>query len=328
MSDTTDDATDADRAETTLDGLALDEAVDRVAARPEAPDRERVRAALAHVADDGVVTDEAAASALAEVSKFVATAETRTELAGIALADAREAADPVADLPTVAARLERFERAVASVEERADALGSDLQSVTGADPEATFALADGIRRVEERSREIQRTADELQVDLEEFERWLDSHPTRVRELRADIDALADSLGDLESAAERLDAGDGPSGDDPARAWFDATLRHRALGISVADLRADLADLGTWTDREDVEPPEDGGLDGLAARLDDLADRHEALGERLDRLARPAWTDRFGDRVAAVESDLDALEPPVDWGAVQETLEAQRPESDA
>ncbi|WP_209452197.1 hypothetical protein [Halosimplex halophilum] len=365
MSDTTNDTDaagegtatsdgDADRPTTSvegagepaeLDGLAVDEAVERVRAREPDRDPETVRAALGFVAEDGVVSRDALRESLKLTSKVLTTAETRVELAGIALDDAREAAESVPDLPTVEARLEDFAAEVAAVENRAAALGEDLQAVVDdrADPAARFAVADGLRQVDERAREVQRTADEIQFDLEAFERWLDSHAVRVRDLGEDLDALAASLDDLATAVDAIEAastGDavetaaGEAGgnaaadsdagvDDPARAWFDATCSHRATGLTVADLRAELGDLRTWADREGADPVGEGGLDDLAARLDDLDGRHGALGERLDAAAEPEWTDRFGEAVAAVESDLADCAPPVDWGVVQSTVEEHR-----
>ncbi|QLH80501.1 halo transducer protein [Halosimplex pelagicum] len=313
---------------TELDGLAVEAAAERVRAREPDRDPETVRAALSFVAEDGVVSREALEESLKLTSKVLTTAETRAELATIALDDAREAAGSAPDLPTVDARLESFEAEVAAVEDRAAALGEDLQSVVDdrEDPAARFAIADGLRRVDERAREVQRTADEIQFDLEEFERWLTSHAVRVRELGEDVDALATSLDDLATAVDAIEAaGDdaGAAADDPARVWFDATLSHRATGLTVADLRAELDDLRTWADREDADPVDEGGLDDLAGRLDDLAERREALGDRLGAVAEPEWSDRFGERVAAVESELADCEPPVDWGVVGSVLAEHR-----
>jgi len=330
-------AEEAADARPELDGLAVDEAVERVRAREPERDPAVVRAALSFAAEDGVVDRDALRESLKLTSKVLTTAETRVELATIALDDAREAAEAVPDLPTVEARLAGFETEVAAVEDRAAAVGEALQSVVDdrQDPSARFAVADGLRRVDEDARAVQRTADEIQFDLEEFERWLDSHAVRVRELGEDVDALATSLDDLAAAADAVEAataGDGDAGpdgeaaadeDDPARTWFDATLSHRATALTVADLRAELADLRTWADREGAAPVEDGGLDELASRLDDLGRRHGAVGDRLDAVAEPEWADWFGDRVAAVESDLDDCAPPVDWTVVQAVVEDHR-----
>ncbi|ELZ28913.1 halo transducer protein [Halosimplex carlsbadense 2-9-1] len=327
----------------TLDGLAVDEAVERVRARDPARDPEPVRTALSFAAADGVVSREGLRESLKLTSKVLTTAETRAELATIALDDASEAAASAPDLSTVQARLDGFEAEVAAVEDRAAALGPALQSVVDdrEDPAARFPVADGLRRVDERAREVQRTADEIQFDLEEFERWLDSHAVRVRELGEDVDALATSLDELSTAVDHIEAletagdadGDIAGGrpadaDEPAQTWFDATLSHRATGLSLADLRAELGDLRTWADRAGADPVEEGGLDDLAARLDDLDRCHAELGERLDAVAESEWTDRFGEAVAAVESELDDCEPPVDWGVVQSAIEDHRDGLDA
>ncbi|MFC7141140.1 halo transducer protein [Halosimplex aquaticum] len=343
------EAADADAADgPSIDGLALDEAVERVVAHDRERDPETVRASLEYVAADGVVSGEAVAEALKETSKLVATAETRTELARIALEDAREAAEPVADLPTVAARLDRFEAEVSAVEERTADLGEVVQSVVddSEDPEARFAVADGIRRLEARSRAVQRTADELQFDLEEFERWLDGHEARVGDLGDDVDALASSLDALAAAVDDLaaategdggdataeaatgDGADGDADDDAgvAAVWFDATLRVQVTGLTIDDLRAELADLRTWADRSQAEASDAGSGDDLAsleARLDDLDSRRGALDERLDALAEPAWRERFGDRLDAFEREVDAFAPPIEWGAVERALEDSR-----
>lgn len=362
--DETGEAGDSDGVDgPSIDGLALDEAVDRVVDREDDRDPETVRAALEHVTEDGFVSGAAVEDALKDTSKLVATAETRAELARIAMDDAREAAEPVADIPTVAARLDRFEAEVSAVEERAADLGEAVQSVVddSEDPEARFAVAEGIRRIEARSRAVQRDADDLQFDLEDFERWLDSHDARVAALGDDVDALAssfdalaaavDDLADgIEDAADAADdpvagraEGDGPEGDGADdssagldHAWFDATLRVRVIGLTVADLRAELADIRAWTDRadENTDASDTGaadesdaeaadGLDAIEARLDDVDARREALEARLDDLATPAWHDRYGDRIDGFERDLDALAPPVEWGAVERALEARR-----
>ncbi|QLH76084.1 halo transducer protein [Halosimplex rubrum] len=315
-----------------LDGLAVETAVERVRAREPDRDPETVRAALSFAAADGVVGRDALGESLKLTSKVLTTAETRVELAEIALDDARAAAEDAPDLPTVEARLDGFEAEVAAVADRAAALGEELQSVVDdrEDPAARFAVADGLRRVDERARAVQRTADEIQFDLEDFERWLGDHAVRVRELGEDVDALATSLDDLATAADAIEAAvaDDPEAagrdpDDPARVWFDATLSHRATGLTVADLRAELDDLQTWADRAGADPVDDGGLDDLAGRLDDLDRRREGLGDRLDAVAEPEWTDRFGEAVAAVESGLADCEPPVDWGVVGSVLEEHR-----
>lgn len=298
-------------------GLSVGDAVDEIVGGDDARDPEAVRATLDRVATDGAVSRDGVDEALAEASKVVSTAETRAELAGIALSDARDEAGPVSDLDSVAARLDAFASRLESVERRAADLGADLETLVGGggDDDTVYAVATGIRRLTATATEVQQTADELKLDLESFERWLGSPAVRFRELGDDADAVERSLDELAAAPGRLAAADerDPDGEgvEPAAAgatWADARLRHRMLSLVLADVRAELADLRTWADGDDVN---DGRLDELEARLTDLDARLAATGDRLDDIARPEWTDRFGDRVAAFAAATDDFEPPLD-----------------
>lgn len=339
---------DARSAPGGIAGLPTDEAARRVAGPEEDRDPEAVRSTLRRVADDGTVTRDAAESALAHLAKVVSTAETRTELAGSALADAREAAADAPDLAVVEARLSAFEADVSAVEARAAELGEDLGDLVDAhETSDLYDLARGIERLDARAREVQRTADELQVDLEEFERWVGDHGTRVRELTGDVDAFEEFLDGVAETVEDLpaegeggparpgdqtadpDRSEGGSacpedpGADPAREWFDTTLRRSVAGALLADLRADLDGLRAWADRGEIPPPPDD----LGEKLDDLDARRERLGERLDAAARPAWREEFGDRVTDFEAALGSPDPPVDWGRVLAVLDEHRPRDD-
>jgi hypothetical protein len=336
-----------DAAPDDVAGLPVEDAVDAVVARDDGNDRDRgeVRAALETVAEDGVVAWDGVDEALAHVSKVVATPETRVELAARGLSDAREAASPVADLDAVDSRLTAFEARLAAVESRTADLGADLQTLVArpgeADPDADlYATARGIRRLTANANEAQRAADELGVDVEEFEEWLADPDVRYEEFEGDVDAVERSVDELTAAVDRLEAdlaegadgdgtGDGEgAGDeegntpaDAAATWFDLTLRSRVIGLLLADVRAELADLRTWADRENLDHGE--RLDAFDARLADLDDRVAAAGDRLADLARPDWRARFDDRLDAFGSALDGVEPPVDWGEVQATLEEHR-----
>lgn len=298
-------------------GRPIEDATDAVAARAGTPDRETVRAVLDRVAEDGVVGWDGVEAALAEVSKVVSTAETRVEVAGDALADAREAAAPVAERDAVRARLEGFESRLASLEAAADDLGADLQGIVGRadEPGALYAAARDLDRLDADARSVQRAADELQMELEAFERWVGSHEARIEELEGDADALAAALDALDGTVDALATADGDG--DPGAAWFDATLRARVLSLLLADLRAELADVRAMAE-------EGEGMAAVADRIDEVEARLGAVGERLDDHERPAWRERFAERLEAFEAALGEFEPPVDWGAVYGTLEEHRP----
>ncbi|MFB6095937.1 MAG: halo transducer protein [Haloferacaceae archaeon] len=308
-----------------LDGLPIDAAVEAVLERGEDRDPEAVRTALENVASDGVVDREAAEAAQENLAGTLFTPETRAELASIDVASAREHAEDVADVDAVRTRLADLEARADDIQGRADALGPALQDLLERDPETAdlYDLAAAVQSLTEEANAVHREADQLRFDVETFETWLGDAETRFGDLEDDADALRTSLEEIDSALDGLEPAAEEDGDgddraaDLAPAWLNTTLQHRTLGLTLADLRAELADLRTLADRDDEEAPE--LADGIEARLEELAARHEALGTRLERLAAPAWRTRYGDRLAAFEAELAAFEPPVDWGAVQTTL---------
>jgi len=291
---------------------------DVVAAVVDGRDRdpETVREALDPVTDDGVVTREAIEAAVSDTSKIAATAETRAELASIAYDDAVDAATPVDDLAIVMSRLDEYADRLDTVEARAAALTDDLRAPVErlGDLGAVYELATGLRETAATAQAVARTADELSVNLEAFEAWLDSPERRSDEFAEDVDLVDELLAELSDAAAALPA----ESEAPAVDWADATMRARVLDLLAADLRTELTDLQTWAGRED-EP----FRTGLDDRVADLEGRVEDLHDVLAEYAEPAWRDRFGDDLAAFDRDLDGFEPPVDWERVRETLAARR-----
>lgn len=321
-------------------GLPVREAADAVVSADPARDRKSVRAVLDHVTEGGVVTRDALDDAFSDASMVVSTAETRTELASTAFSEVREAVAPVSDLETVRSRLDAFESRTADVERRATDLGSDLQTLVRRRAESAdlYDLLTGLRRVTADAKAVQRTADDLQTDLDAFERWAADADVRFRELDADGDALERSLDASANAVAKLAAADEngaetlslPAADVVAAdaAWADATLRLRVVELLLADARAELADLRRWADREsDRDAAFDARAAELERRFDELDGRRETLGGRLDALGRPAWRERHGDRLSGFDAALDDFEPPVAWGEVRAVLERYRSRGD-
>ncbi|UVE51072.1 halo transducer protein [Haloferax larsenii] len=309
-------------------GLSKDDAVDALLAEDESRDPEYVRAVLDHVTDDdGAVTQSAVDSAVTDTSMMLSTAETRVELAEIALSEAEEEASDVADVDAVRTRLDSFEETVTAAEERVSALGSELQSLSHwqRDDRPVFDLVTELRDVASDAQTVQMAADDTQLELEDFERWLADHDLRRRDLDTDVDALEQSLDDISRTREKL-SNEEYNDDDAAHAWYEAALRCRVVPLLVADVRAELDDLRELASRDDVD--ETGGLDDIGERLDDIDTRAERLTEQLDSLAQSAWTDRYGDALDAFQSALDEFEPPVSWGAVQEALDQYRQDPSA
>jgi chromosome segregation ATPase len=309
-----------------IDGMDIDEAVEAVVAGGQEQDAETARATLEFVAEDGVVSHDTVSSTLGEVSKVVATAETRTELAEGQLADARESAAHVDDLGAVDFYLAEFQERFDNVEQALGTLQARLEAVTDrADWGRIYKVAQEAKQVRQSATQVQGAADELQVDLEGFERWLGDRGTRYRELGDDLDALEQSVADLGDAVERI--GDAADGDEEAvaadlpTAWADTTLRVRMLDLFLTDVRGELSDLRTWDEREDVTDAEPAAE--IEARIDEAAAECDRLADRLDALAEPAWREDVGDDLAEFDAELAEFEPPVDWGEVQRTLETYR-----
>ena len=303
-----------------LEGLSLEAAVGAVVKDPT--DSDAVRETLAVVAEDGVVSRAAVDDAVENATRAAATAEERAELAATKLADVRTMADPVSDLDVVAARLESFDARLDRIEERLATLDERLRRVVEhRDAANLYALGLEIQQATTAAEEVGRAADEFQFDLDDFGTWLDDPDHRAGELVADADALAASLDESEGVVDAL-ATDGTALDDPALEWAEASIRHRVTGPLLSDLRAELATLRAWADREGAERPPD-----IEPRLDELASRREAVGERLTALADPDWRERFDDRLRGLDRTVEAMEPPVAWGEIEAVIERHRPDTE-
>lgn len=297
-------------------GRPVNDVIETVVNREDDTDPETVREVLDPVTDDGVVTREAVETAVSDTSKVVATAETRTELADIAYTDARATAAAVDDFDIVAARLDRYADRLEAVEARTAGLADDLRApVDGLDdPNAVYEVALELREVATTAQGVVRTADDLAGDLEAFESWLTAPDRRYDQLEEDVELVDESLEDVTTAAAALST----DSEEPAVDWADATMRARVLELLVADLRAELADLQAWADREDTP-----FRAALTERVADVERRTTELRDTLAERAEPAWHDRFDDALSAFEAEVDGFAPPIDWDRVQESLDERR-----
>lgn len=331
---TADDGSDTERVDVDIDGMALEDAVDAVVAAGVSSDPEQVREALEYATEDGVVTQAALDEERPVVTRNVSNASEQAMEARLALTKARETAEPVADLETVARRLDTYERRVGTLAERTERLEARHDALTDRieDPDSLYAVAEGIRTVVEEAQRIEARALGFRGDIEELEADLHSPEAWVNDIQQDLNAVEETLDAIEAAAAALPAEDADVEDDwdwadrdvdPAVVWFDATLRVEHAAPLLADLRVEMDDLQAWGERESEF--ETWYADSVAADLEELADRRTELAARLDALARPAWSDRFADRLDSFESDLADLDSPVDWAELQAALDAYRPD---
>lgn len=299
-----------------------------------------VAATLRGVADAGTLTDESVQDALAHLSKVVSTPATRVELSGIELDAARSDAGEVADVPTVAARLDVLADDVESVESAVGELDSDLRTLAdrvtkevvadegaGGAAVEVYEVAAERERIHAEATRLQATADDLTTEIESFRQWLARPSVRHEELRADAAELTDAVDALEQSVEEVaDASESAESErsnaDVAEAWFDCSIRCRVLALQAADIRAAAADVSTVDGRLGSDP-EEPAVGSVRAQADDLADHLGATAGRLDVLARPAWRERYGSRLPSFDESLATFEPPVEWGAVLTALEDVR-----
>lgn len=303
----------------------VDEAVTEVMAAGGAQDPGAARRILDNVTDAaGVVTREAADDAVGHVATVVATPETRVELAEGALADARDAAAPVADSELVATRLDRFEARLDDVRVDLDECTAFLAGLADDVDEASlWSIALDVEQLESRANQVQHDADELAAEIEAFENWVTDHDRRLATLRDDCDAITESVAELDDAYARAVEGD-PA--DPADAWADASLRTRLFEVLVVDLRYEFETVASWADRgvAGVDEASDGAdLDAVRERIDGVESRLDDLAARLDDAVEEAWVERNGEVIKSFEDALEAHEPPLDPDAVRDTFAEHR-----
>jgi len=310
-----------DDSPTELDGFSLDQAVSVVA---DTADNDDVRETLAIVAQDGVVRRGAVDDAVANASMVVTTAETRVELAADKLDTIQVTADSAPDLAFVSDRVHNFEARLDHIDSRADALGGAIQDVLAMKETGDlYEIAQRIKRVTNAATDVQQTADDFQLELDAFEAWLTDPDRRVEQLTNDVDALANSVTELDDAVETFDGnddGNGNSDPEPTNRWLAATIRHRVVSLMHADLQAELAAVRSWAERDGVTSPS-----GIKSQLDEIQRDHTALEEQLSVVALPEWKTRFDEQLTAIDDALEEMEPPVVWPDVEAVVAEHRPD---
>lgn len=302
-----------------LVGLPVETATQRVV-ETEGHDSRRVREQLTEISEDGTITRAAVEDALADLSKVVATPETRIEIARRALSDAREAATPVSDTDHIASRLREFEATLSALEERVDALGTRLSSLVeqSRDPDDLYAVAESIKELRAGALDAQRGADSLAVEIEEFERTLRRPDEWADELHEDIDAAEQSMEELLDAADSLSdaANDSADGGNPARRWADLSVQQRTQRLVVDDIGAERDALEQMAAHAGID---DVG-DGIETRLDELDALCAEVGHRLDEVSEPSWRHAHDETIRSFARTVAEFEPPIDWERLQAEVE--------
>lgn len=286
-------------------------------------DHEAVRKALAEISEEGTVTRRGIDESLADLSKVVATPETRVEVAQTALADAREAAEPVRGTDVVRSRLNEFESEISALEERVDALGSRLSSLVERtqSPDDLYAIGRAIREIRSGATDAQRDADAIAVEIESFERKLRNPDRWADELREDIDAIEDVIEEtLEVTTTVSDVeDDGDEKTDLALAWADTALQNRMQKLLIEDVQAELDVLQQIASHRKI----DDHCDGIEQRLEELETLRTDISHRVDEVAEPSWGRKHSGVIDSFIQTLEEFEPPVNWAELQNELERHR-----
>lgn len=293
--------------------VSEDELVEAVIKRTD-EDPDSVRRSLDPFVDEGTVTAAAVEATVTDVSQILATAETRVDLATRAHEDASAAAADAPELEVVDVRRRAFGDRLGDLRADVESLADDLRAArTDLDsPIALYRAAVDLHEVTTGAQDVVRVAHDLETELEAFEAWLASANRRHDGLVDEVEAAEESAGSLAETVGALRAAEEP---DPERR-FEAGVQARVLDLVVADLRAEAEDLRAWAERDGVAFPDD-----VDARLDELeaevAAHGAALADGADR------DDRFGERLDALDAELAAIEPPVAWARVDETVAEAR-----
>jgi DNA-binding phage protein len=311
-----------------LDGLSIDDALEEI--DPADGEGSDIRAALGHVAEDGTVSADAAEAGLSETSLLISTIENRAEVASHRLSDARKTAAQKPDLDVIDRRLSRFETRMAGIRDDRDAVSEQLETIFDRFDETMplYELGAQLRSLTKRARSIQQTADELYMDLDDFETWLEDPQQRQNALHADLDAIADTLSGLQvdlELLEREDTNESVSSSElpsnPGVTWVDATYRSYVVELLLDDVRSEHAELRDWVENGASDPDTTSESDPtVVERLQSLQAELERLDDRLETVAIPEWHERFDDDIEQFQA---AIAEPVDWGKVQATLETYR-----
>ena len=305
-----------------LTGRSIEAVAERINASGH-HDPETVRETLVEISEEGTVTREAIDEALADLSKVVATPETRVEITRRALTDASEAAEPVRDSEMIRSRLNNFETEISTLEERVTTLGSGLSALVerAQDPDDLHAIGREIREIRSEATDVQGDADALTIEIESFEQDLRNPDRWADELGADINALEEAIEEpLEVAANVSDIeGDGHERTDLALAWADATLQNRLQKLLIEDVTAELDALKEVV----IEQGIDDRCDVIEQSLAEVESLRSDVSHRLDEVAKHSWERNHGEVINSFAQTVVEFEPPVNWAELQDELERHR-----
>jgi len=305
---------------------------ERVATRDGIDRSEDVMAAIEERAEEGRLALDAFADWHRECRRERRSTATDLDAAEARFRELLAGLDPAdREIDQVRARVDEYETQFDAMGEEL-AAAADRLAETPREPASPVSVYEGAEHLSACGRAIHEVAHGLhhvEEGIDEFETWLHDPETRIDALGDEIGGFERYLDNTEALVARLEAGGG-DGEEPFDAWLAAHHLQRVMAVVVDELRTDVAELEGWLARRAGDYEDE--VARLRDQLDSLSERHAACSERLD--AASASIDGFAEQRAAVaasverfETALDDLEQPVDWGEVEDLLQAQFDELD-
>jgi chromosome segregation ATPase len=226
----------------------------------------------------------------------------------------------------VRARIEEYESQIDAMRSALSTTADRLDATPKrpGSPAAAYEAADQLRRAGVVVHEVAHSHHHVEEGLDAFETWLDDPETRIDEFGDEIGGFERYLDNTEGLLDRLESDDSDEF-EPFDAWLSAYHLQRMMALVFDELRADMAELETWLERQNGDY--DDELARLRDRLDTLEGRHGTCSERLDTAASgiekfEAKRGAVADSLDRFEAALDEHEPPVDWESVEGLVQSQ------
>jgi chromosome segregation ATPase len=306
-------------------GLELEEALDEVFRQGHAERRRRAQGVLLSISDNERVTQDAFEELQRRTAEAIETSANRLNRAADTIDAAGKTAAEGPDLAAATNRQEGLEERLNGLETQLSELRQRLDSIderTETD-EAIYPIARDLLSVHMDATNCEQTADQLTEAAEEFEQWVTDPAARWNEIDGDVDAMEDTLTELDETIEILaqEFADDPDHEgsplhpeaDPAEVWFDVYTSVNVNELLLEDLGFELAELRAVDDNDQRAAAIDESIASLEARRADLADE-------LDAVTPADIPLQFEAEQAELADTLADFEPPIDWGALRAAVE--------
>jgi chromosome segregation ATPase len=306
-------------------GLELEEALDEVFRQGHAEQRRRAQGVLLSISDNEQVTEAAFNDLQQRSQQAIETSAQRLERAADTIDAAAKAAAEGPELTTAQNRRDGLEERLSGLQTQLATLREELAAIEerAESDEAVYPIARDLLSVHMDATNCEQTADQLTEAAEEFQQWVADPAVRWNEIDGDVDAMEDTLRELEETIEILaqEFADDAAHDgsplhpeaDPAEVWFDVYTSVNVNELLLEDLQFELSELRAVDDNDQRAAAIDESIASLETERADLA----AELESITPADIPA---QFDAEQAELADTLAEFEPPIDWGALRAAVD--------